>query len=137
MGNMSGYIDYEICPRCGGDYIIDFDCDTLEEYDSCIRCGKMKRTVLLRDDKGKVIFDKNNKPKYLTENKQGYGCYTIVTKNEGTTSYRLNEPVDLEKIKAKYIKILENPDVNKEESYLTFWDTEQKKIIVLFGKDPR
>ena len=124
---MSGYIDYEICPQCGGEYIIDFDCDTLEEYASCTRCGKMKTNLLLRDNTGKVVLDENKKPKYLSEDKQGYGCYTIVTKSEGTTSYHLNEPVDIEEIKAKYLKIIENPNVNKEKSYLTFWDAEQKR----------
>ena len=133
---MSGFQDYERCLRCDGVCFVDFNCRTLEEYRFCERCGKTEKYYIRRDDDSNAILDENGAPEYIDEKSGGYGCITIVMNLGVSGMYALDEPGDLEKMKAEYLKKLEDPKVNKENSYFTYWDSENKQIVAVFGEDP-
>ena len=133
---MSSVQDSETCPQCGGTYYVEFNCRTYEEYKICERCGKMERYLMIRDNASNAVLDENGAPKYISENKDGYGSMLFVMNKGVSTMHSLQEPFDLEEAKANFLKNLENPNVNKENSYFTYWDVENKKIVVLYGDDP-
>lgn len=133
---MSSVQSYERCPQCGGSYFTETNCRTLEEYKICDRCGKTEQYFLIRDDESNAVLDENGAPKYLSKNKDGYGSMLFVMNNGVSTMCSLQEPFDLKETKAYYLRQLENPDVNKEKSYFTYWDVENKKIVAVFGDDP-
>lgn len=133
---MSSFQDYEPCPQCGGICFVDFNCRTHEEYRFCERCGKTEKYYIRRDDELNAILDENGAPEYVDEKSGGYGCITIVMNEGVSTVHSLDETFDLEKMKANYLKKLEDPKVNKENSYFTYWDSESKQIVAVFGEDP-
>ena len=46
---MSTVFDTTKCPQCGGVYTYNFNCNTQEEYGSCISCGRATSLLLRRD----------------------------------------------------------------------------------------
>ena len=133
---MSGFQDYERCPQCGGMCLVDVNCRTHEEYKFCERCGKTEKYYIRRDNDSNIVLDENGTPEYIEEKSGGYGCITIVMNKGIPSTYALRDPSDLKKMKAEYLKELEKPYVNKEKSYFTYWDTEKKQIVAVFGDDP-
>lgn len=133
---MSIVENYEICPQCGGAYYVEFNCNTGEEYKFCERCGKMEQYVMIRDDDSNVVLDENGAPQYISETKDGCGSVLFVMNNGASTGFSLQEPFDLEEVKAYFLKKLEDPNINKEKSYFIYWDVENKKIVALYGEDP-
>lgn len=138
---MSSSISYEKCPQCGGAYVIELDCRTLEEYCFCNRCGKTNNFTIVRDKDGKAIMEEEDCriPKYKNESNDGYGCLAIADMNGVTAIYHYDRPVSVEQIKSEYLNILKEGEgkIKVDKCYLTYWDDEKKEIIALFGKLPR
>lgn len=133
---MSTVTDSEKCPQCGGVYMVDFDCRTFEEYKFCCRCGKSEDYFVVLNDDGEPVLDENGELQYLYKEDEGYGCFHVVWKKGGSSIYSLHMPFDFEEIKEDLFRDIENPDVDKDRSYFTYWDAEKKEIVVLFGEDP-
>jgi DNA-binding Lrp family transcriptional regulator len=133
---MSSVTCAEVCSRCGGVYTVDFDCRTYEEDGYCERCGISVSYYIVKNDDGEPVLDEKGELKYLYEEAGGYGRIFTVLKNGEYITDSLEESSDLEELKEEYLKSLENPDVDADCSYFTYWDPEKKEIVVLFGEDP-
>ena len=133
---MSTVSDYIKCDKCGGIMHTDFNCHTFEEYSLCFRCGKYMSYTFKYDRHGNVKKDKNNRPIYENKSLPGYGCIALTFKNGIGQIAALDKPLS-KTLKRHFLREIEiNPDVNKEESYLTYWDDKEKQVKVFYGKMP-
>jgi len=130
MGSYSCNIS---CPRCGNPAHADFRTRSPEEYLSCRFCGY---TTWIKVDDEKFVEGQPPPEPERYEHKSA-GAFHIKDKTGcgqwGSVGDKDNGPVDWEKIIHEFQEILTDPDVDLEESYLTKWDDENKKIINLIG----
>lgn len=129
---MSSVQEHEKCPQCGGIYVIDFDCGTMEEYRYCNRCGKRESYTVVWDEKGKAVLDEDGKINYKYSTSFGFGCLAIKSRKGVKTIYNLLTPVNDEIIQ-DYMKAIEDPEVDAEECYLTSWNPDTQEITAVFG----
>lgn len=131
---MSSSITYEKC-KCGGILTTDFNCRTFEQYSMCDRCGYLYSYELKRDDNYKAVFDENNKPIYIEQEKEGYGCACFWTKNGFGQIHHFNEPITKE-IEDEFYKVLEDENIDKNKSYLLSYDKATNFTRAIYGKIP-
>ena len=120
---MSVVEDSYICEKCEGIKIIHFNCNTYEEFETCITCGDFSETT--RNEKGEF-----NSPVH----EEGYGVTCIKTSSINYLSFK-HEPSDKEiKKSVNLIKSgqYKGESINQEESYVTFM--RNGKLKVAFGK---
>jgi len=129
---MSSVQDFEKCPQCGGVYVSDFDCGSLEEYRYCNRCGKREAFTGVWDEQGRAILDKDGKLQFNHSESIGYGCFAIASKRGVKAIYNLTVPVN-EEIQNDYLKAIEDPEVDSSKCYLTSWDPKKQEIVAVFG----
>ena len=132
MGSVQNIIE---CPQCKGLYTTDFNYRTQEEYRICSRCGRTERWFIVRDSEGNAILDKDGKVQMDYKLQSGYGSARIFMKRGVGQMWSFSEPIDNETEQA-FLEILNDPDVDKEECYLTSWDTQKSEVIAIFGKLP-
>lgn len=132
---MASLIDIIECPQCGGLYSTDYYYRTGEEYRHCVRCGRYEEYVLVRGEDGKPV--KGEDEYYQMEHKlvEGLGSAKIALKNGFAQISSLTQSVD-QGIIDKFHEIMEDPDVDKDESYLSSWDSERKELVMIYGKMP-
>ena len=133
---MGSVMDYVACPQCGGTMFTDYYYKSGEEYWMCKRCGKHGKVELVRNDNGEVIFDVKGKVDYKTEDVDGYGCAKIAITGHGASFSCFNKPITEEDKKA-FFEALEEEKVDKEHSYLSYWNEETQLIEMLYGEDPK
>ncbi len=130
---MGTYSCNVFCPRCGNP--ARYGCHTRlpKEFLYCRFCGySVSRTV----DREKLVEGQPPpKPKKHEYKSAGasYIQYKTGGSQCGSVEDKDNGPVDWEKIIHRFQEILANPDVDSQESYLTKWDDENKKVINLIG----
>ena len=133
---MGSVMDWVECPQCGGSMFTDYYYKSSEEYWMCKRCGKHGKVELVRNENGEVVFDVNGKVDYKTEDVEGYGCAKIAITGHGASFSCFNKPIT-EEYKKAFFEALEEENVDKEHSYLSFWNEETQQIEMLYGKDPK
>lgn len=133
--NMSSVQEHEKCPQCGGIYVIDFDCGTLEEYRYCNRCGKSESYTIEWDEKGKAALDEDGNVKYKHTISFGFGCLAIKSRKGVIAISNLRTPLN-DEIKRDYMKSIEDPDVDADGCYLTSWNPDTQEIFAVFGTLP-
>lgn len=130
---MGSVIDAQKCEKCGHMAILDFNYKTLEEYLICKYCGKGYNYYIKRNKDGSPELDDEGNPIRILEENEGYGVAKLTSKNGVSVIYALQENYDLEEI----IKEIEtNEEINKELSYVTKWDTQRNKLVVVYGEIP-
>lgn len=67
--------------------------------------------------------------------KEGFGSGRIEFKNGVGQLWSFSEAVNQD-IKNAYLKAIENPDVNKEQCYLSSWDPVKKEVVMFYGNMP-
>ena len=132
MGSVQDMIK---CPQCNGIYMTDFNYRTQEEFRNCSRCGRTERWFIIRDEEGNAVLDKDGRVQMDYELQQGCGSARVFFKNGVGQIWSFSEPID-EETKQAYLEILKKPEVNKEESYLTFWDSQKNEVLAVYGKLP-
>lgn len=92
---MGSVMDYMDCPQCGGSETMfrDYYYKSGEEYWMCKRCGKHGKVVIVRDDEGNAIFDKNGRVSFREEDLKGYGCAKIAVVGHGATLSCFTSPI--------------------------------------------
>lgn len=133
---MGSVMDWIECPQCGGSMFTDYYYKSSEEYWMCKRCGKHGKVELVRNENGEVIFDANGKVDYKTEDVDGFGCAKIAITGHGASFSCFNKPIT-EEAKKAFFEALEEENVDKEHSYLSFWNEETQKVEMLYGEDPK
>lgn len=133
---MGSVMDWVECPQCGGSMFTDYYYKSSEEYWMCKRCGKHGKVELVRNEEGEVVFDEKGKVDYKTEDLDGYGCAKIAILGHGASFSCFNKPITEDDKKAFFEK-LEEENVDKERSYLSFWNEETQKIEMLYGEAPK
>lgn len=129
---MSSVQDYDKCPQCGGIYVRDFDCRTLEEFRYCNRCGKREEYTRKTDQQGDFVLDSEGRIQYQFTSSTGHGCLAVADRKGVRAVYHLLKPVD-DEIRKDYLEMLNNPDVDPEKCYLTSWDSQMQEITAVFG----
>ncbi len=132
---MSSVQDVTKCPNCGGMYVSDFDCRTFESYYFCNRCGRTEEHKIVRDNDGKAVLDEDGLVKYEHSVGGGYGCARF-SFDKIAQLFPIVRHLDKE-IKNDYLKTIEDPQIKKDECYLTAWNEERNEIIAVFGKLPQ
>lgn len=135
MGRVISTIE---CPQCGGLYNTDYYYRTGEEYRVCSRCGRHEEWLLERDEAGKPVKDKDGYFKTNYTQTEGFGSskFAYFAYKEGFGQiYSLSKPVD-QSIIDDFMKTLDDPDIDKDESYLSSWDPEKKELVMIYGKMP-
>lgn len=66
---------------------------------------------------------------------EGFGSLKLAYKEGFAQIYSLSQPVD-QSIIDDFNKALEDPDIDKEDSYLSSWDPEKKELVMIYGKMP-
>lgn len=132
---MSSVQDYDKCPQCGGIYVMDFDCRTLEEFRYCNRCGKREAFTRQTDQQGNFVLDGEGRIQYQFTSSTGYGCLAVADKKGSRAIYNLLNSVN-DEIRMDYLEMIKNPDVDPEKCYLTSWDPQMQEITAVFGKLP-
>lgn len=134
---MGSVIDYVECPQCKCTAYSDFYYKTGQEYIYCFSCGYYYKLIALVDKKStdgkKFKVTKAGNKIYRAYNVLGQGAYRIIAKEGSSQFGTLNGKVNWKQIIAKFKRAIENPDVNKEQSYLVRWYQDTKKFEVLFG----
>ena len=133
---MGSVMDYVECSQCGGAMFTDYYYKSGEEYWICKRCGKHGKVELVRDEERNVIFDERGNPKYCEEDVASFGCAKITIKGHGASLSCFNKPIT-EEDKQAFFKMLEDEKVDKEQSYLSFWNAETGKVEMIYGQDPK
>ena len=132
---MSYVQDIKECPQCKCICHTEFNCRTTEEIRVCSCCGRREEWYLLRDENGYPQLDEDGRPDMQYLLVPGYGSAYIQSINGLGQLYSISEPVDKE-FRKEFYKALEKPDVDKEKSYLSVWDTVKNELITEFGKHP-
>ena len=133
---MASSIDYMECKQCGGIVYNELNCNTLEEWQRCERCGCGFNYEAKRDKKGKLILNKKKRPKYRFKRWNGYGVIHFCFKNGNGVSYHLHKALSKRTKKSFFLELENNVEIDKEKSYLMSWDKKQKKIVSVYGKIP-
>ena len=113
---MGSVVDYIKCPKCGGIMFTDYNYNTGEELRMCKRCGTTESLFIKRDNEGKAILNRKGKPKYVYKKRRGYGVAFIALKS-GDGEYHCFKNRFF--TKKRFLEYLENPDIDKNECYLT------------------
>lgn len=132
MGSVQDTIE---CPQCKGLYTTDFNYRTQEEYRHCSRCGRTEKWFLIRDSEGNVVLDGDGKAQMDYKLQAGNGSARISFKCGIAQLWSFSEPVNKE-IEQAYLEALNNPEVNKEDCYLTSWDPQKNEVVAVFGSVP-
>ena len=132
MGSVISTIE---CPQCGGLYTTDYYYKTGEEYRSCARCGRHEEWEIVRGEDGKPVLDEKGHWQMKYELSDGYGSMRLADKNGFAQIYSLSQPVDQDLID-DFNRALEDPDIDKDGSYLSSWDPEKKELVMIYGKMP-
>lgn len=132
MGSVQDIIE---CPQCKGLYTTDFNYRTQEEYRHCSRCGRTEKWFLIRDSEGNVVLDGDGKAQMDYKLQAGHGSARISFKCGIARLWSFSEPVNKE-IEQAYLEALNNPEVNKEDCYLTSWDPQKNEVVAVFGGAP-
>ena len=133
---MASSIDYLKCKQCGGIAFNELNCNTLEEWQRCQRCGCGFDYELKRSKKKKVVFDRKKRPKYRLKKWKGFGVIHLTFKNGDAVLYHLNKLLSRKNRKNFFLDIETNPEIDKEKSYLTKWDRRLKKVVAVYGELP-
>lgn len=113
---MGSVIDYLKCPKCGGVTFTDYNYNNGEEFRMCKRCGATESWFIKRDKDGKAILNRKGRPKYVHKKRKGYGVAFIADK-DGNGGYHCFRNRFFSK--KHFLRCLEEPDVDKEQCYLT------------------
>lgn len=132
---MSSVQDIRECPQCKGILVTDFDCNTLEEYCHCSRCGRTEEWVIVRNENGEAVLDENGHIRREYHEIFGYGSACFAGNKGISQMFSFSAPID-EDVKKIYLETIEKSDINKEDCYLTSWDAENNTIVAIFGKLP-
>lgn len=132
---MGSVISTEKCPQCGGMYTRDYYYRTGEEYCHCARCGRHEERFIVRDENRNPVLDANGQCKAEHNLLEGFGSVRIAFKSGVAQISSLTQPVDQE-VKDWYLKVIEDPEVEKEDCYLSSWDPEKKDVVMIYGKMP-
>ena len=132
---MSYVQDERECPQCKSVCRREFNCRTTEEIRICSGCGRREEWYLLRDENGYPLLNEDGAPDMQYLLVPGYGSAYIQSINGLGQLYSISEPVD-EEFRKEFYKALEKPDVDKENSYLSVWDSVKNELITEFGKHP-
>ena len=129
---MGSVIDYRKCPQCGGFLYNEWYYKTGEEFEHCNRCGRWEEIRFPENEDEKKLVDQSG---LLKKSATGFGrCLIMFTSGFGH-SFSLSEPYS-EEIEKWYTETMKDKEVDPEQSYLTRWDEETGKIVVVHGKDP-
>ena len=134
---MSSSINYLECKQCGGIAFNELNCNTLEEWQRCHRCGCGFDYEVKRNKKGKVIFNRKKRPKYRFRKRKGYGVVHFCFKKGNGVYYHLHKPLSRKNRKNFFLDIETNPEIDKEKSYLTVWNKKKKQIVSVYGIMPQ
>lgn len=126
---MSSFIDYRMCPQCGGVAFNEF-CSSGEEFEYCFRCGRWSEYRF--PDEGEKEYDSG----FVDESGAGLGRCMIMSTSSVGKFFSLSEPYS-DDIEKWYMETMAKEDVDPENSYLTRWDEETGQAVVVHGKDPR
>jgi hypothetical protein len=122
------------CPRCGNPAYAESHTRLPEEFVSCRFCGYSAGSKV---DREKLVEGQPPPEPEEFEHKAA-GAYYIQRKTGGAESGHLEVQNDLpsvwENVINRFQEILKDPDVDRNESYLTKWDDENKKLINLIGR---
>lgn len=133
---MASSIGYLECKQCGGVAFNELNCNTLEEWQRCEKCGCGFDYELKRNKKGKVIYNRKKRPKYRFREWKGCGVVRLYFKNGGGVTYHLYKVLS-KKNRNKFFEDIEtNAEIDKERSYFTIWDKKRKKAVSVYGKMP-
>lgn len=122
------------CPKCGMKMFYDYNCNTSEEFRTCLCCGTTQTWILQRDEQKKIKRDENGKWMYSYSETVGYGTANIVRKDGCCEIYHFVEPLSDEK-KATILADIQN-NADTRQSYLVTYSPETGAITPIFGKAP-
>ncbi len=124
------------CEKCGGVESVEINCQTFEEYHFCLRCGRVKNHVLVREKiTGKPILDEKGALQYVIRELPGYGCVMLARKSGYNALYPLEEPFN-ERHLSNYKNAFADTTLIPEESYITRWDESSGKVVMVEGSMP-
>ena len=133
---MASSIDYLKCEQCGGIAFNELNCNTLEEWQRCQKCGCGFDYELKRNKKKKVVFDRRKRPKYRFKKWKGLGVIYFTFKSGSGVLYHLSKRLSKKQRETFFLEIETNPEIDKEKSYLTKWDRRLKKVVAVYGELP-
>ncbi len=125
---MSSFIDYRMCPQCGGVAFNEF-CSSGEEFEYSFRCGRWSEYRF--PDEGEKEYDSG----FVDESGAGLGRCMIMSTSSVGKSFSLSEPYS-DDIEKWYMETTAKEDVDSENSYQTRWDEETGQAVVVHGKGP-
>lgn len=120
------------CPKCGGEMIYDFDCNTTEEVRTCFRCGFHQAWFLLCDETGRFKSDENGNLLGDYRESIGYGAAFARDKDGSGIFCNFKAPLTEEE-QAEYAKGFQE---NGYEGYIVVYDPEIKTFKAVFGEIP-
>ena len=129
---MGSVIDYKKCLQCGGVVYDEYYYKSGEENKVCFRCGRWAGVRLPTNDEERAQVPEGSR--YLISKGEGFGRCTITFTNGVGRSFSLGEPYS-EEIEKWYMEAVEDENVDPEKSYLTRWDAETGRLVVVHGKD--
>lgn len=132
---MGSVMDIIECPQCGGLYTKDYYYKTGEEYRTCARCGRHEEWVIVRDENGKPVLNEKGHLQTNYELSEGFGSLKLAYTDGFGHIYSLSSSVDQALID-EFNRALEDPNIDKDGSYLSSWDTEKKELVMICGKMP-
>ena len=132
---MSSVLDSEKCEHCGGIVSTEYNCRTNENYKFCNRCGFIENYVIVRDEDGEPVLDKDGLMEFKTESLPGFGCLAFYKKGGIGVIYPLDKPYD-ESARQAFFAELNNPQLDPDRCYFTRWDFDTKQVVSVYGNIP-
>jgi len=130
---MGTYSFNTFCPRCGNSAYAEGHTRIPEEFLSCRFCGYSAGSKV---DREKLVEGQPPPEPEKFETRAG-GAYFIQRRSGGGEWGHLegqnNLPLDWEKVINWFQEILKDRDVDSNESYLTKWDEENRRVVILAG----
>lgn len=125
------------CSRCNGVVYEDYNYKTNERFSLCISCGKVKNRSIKRDKNNMPILDEKNEIIREDTIIEGYGTVHFAYKDGVGSTACFKKPITENDIKLFYEELENNKDLIKEECRLIKFDTENRKLIPIYGDLPK
>jgi len=136
-------IIFETCPQCKSNSLRNEFVSNGENIAVCICCGYGAETKRIANDNlrfeidkdGWKIIESNERYKLISKKFKGYGVIRYANIHAGSETC----PLACQLTSEGHAEILENfagTEIDKNRCYLTTWDEEEKRVVVLFGALP-
>lgn len=101
----------------------------------CSACGYVYREAPELDPDDRYKIDEENRVVINQTEEFNHGAYQIHYKSGCAEGGALTEPVSAERIE-EFKRLLEDPDIDSESSFLSVWHETTKTTQVIVGRNP-